>query len=516
MASPREGASDPIVERWTDAWRRPRRISPATRAAILRAMRPDPGAGVDVAVARRGERLPAGAQLVLEDGTDLGSPVRIGPAVPHGYHRLRLADGGERLLLLAPRRCFLPARLREWGWALQLYALRSAGSWGIGDLRDLARFSAAGAGAAFAVVNPLGAPNPGPSPEPSPYYPSSRRFRSPLYLAISEVPGFAAAGAELPTLAARGEALNAERLIDRRTVLELKLRALELIWNAGGGALPEAVAGVRALRERRGASLDRWARFALLTERHGPGWQSWPAELRDPGSRAVAAAVSAQPDRVAFHAWIQWLLDEQLRRAAASGLRLVMDLPIGFDPGGFDAWDWQDQLADARLGAPPDVFNPSGQDWGLPPFAPERLRQAGYGPLVETVRASMEHAGGLRIDHDLGFFRQWWVPAGSSPGDGAYIRQPTDELLAVLAIESERAGALVIGEDLGTVEAGVRRRLAAASILSTRLAIFERRAPGRWPRNALGAVTTHDLPTVAGIITGADLQDQVRAGLVPD
>ena len=209
-------------------------------------------------------------------------------------------------------------------------------------------------------------------------------------------------------------------------------------------------------------------------------------------------------DRIAFHVWLQRLLDHQL--AAAGGeLRLIGDLPIGFDPGGFDAWVWQDMLGAASLGAPPDVFNPAGQRWGLPPFVPDRLRLAGYRPFIDTIRAAMAHGGGLRIDHVLGLFRQWWVPDGADPGDGAYVSQPTDELLAVLAIEAERAGAVIIGEDLGTVAPGVRRRLAAANVLSTRLAYFERRPPPRWPRKAMAGITTHDLPTVAGTWTGADL-----------
>jgi 4-alpha-glucanotransferase len=220
-------------------------------------------------------------------------------------------------------------------------------------------------------------------------------------------------------------------------------------------------------------------------------------------------------DRVSFHAWVQWCLDRQVA-AASAPLRRIADMPVGVDPGGFDAWDWQDQLAiGASIGAPPDRFNAAGQDWGLPPFIPHRLRAAGYRPFVETIRAQLRHAGGLRIDHVLGLFRLWCIPSGADPKRGAYVRQPTDELLEIVALESERAGAVVIGEDLGTVPAGVRSELRRRRLLSTRLALFERRPPSTWPGQSFAAVSTHDLPTIAGLWTGDDLRDQAAAGVTP-
>jgi 4-alpha-glucanotransferase len=192
-------------------------------------------------------------------------------------------------------------------------------------------------------------------------------------------------------------------------------------------------------------------------------------------------------------------------------------MPVGVDPGGFDAWDWQDQLAiGASVGAPPDRFNTTGQDWGLPPFIPHRLREAGYRPFIDTIRAQLRHAGGLRIDHVLGMFRLWWIPTGSVPARGAYVRYPTDELLEIVALESHRAQAVVIGEDLGTVPPGVRAELRKRSLLSSRLVLFERVPPERYPRQAVAGVTTHDLPTMAGIWTGSDLEDQAAAGVTPD
>jgi len=513
-----------VAETFVDAWGVRRRPARPVREAVLAAMRLDSEAPAPidarqpVLVGRSREPVAPPAELVLEDGTSLGTIDRLPRGLPFGYHRLR-RDDGEQLLLRAPARCHLPADMRAWGWAAQLYAARSRRSWGIGDLDDLRMLASwsAGLGAGALLLNPLGAANPGPDPEPSPYYPSTRRFRSPLYLAIERVPGRELAADELRRLARQGRALNAERLIQRPRLQALKLAALERIWEGGGARTPAVSAALGAFRAAAGEPLEQWATFVALSEIHGPGWRRWPARLRDPAGRGVRSAAARLADRVAFHAWIQWLLDEQLAAAGSAGVDLIADLPVGFDPGGFDAWAWQPQLAlGATLGAPPDRFNLVGQDWGLPPFVPMHLRQAGYGPFIDTLRATLRSAGGLRIDHVLGFFRQWWVPAGNAPAEGAYVAQPTTELLAILAIESHRAGAIVIGEDLGTVEAGVRRRLAAANILSMRLACFERRPPAEWPRASLAAVTTHDLPTIAGLWSGADLDDQQLSGVPPD
>jgi 4-alpha-glucanotransferase len=523
----RSGSDDPrraVAETYVDAWNIRRRVAAPVRDAVLAAMgidpksSPAPEAEEPVRTGRPGQLIEPPADLILEDGTTLPSVARLPRDVPIGYHRLRRSTG-DQLLLAAPARCHLPPAMRAWGWAVQLYAARSRRSWGIGDLADLralATWSAA-LGAEALLLSPLVAANPGPDPEPSPYYPSTRRFRNPLHLAIERVPGRELAAAELGPIARAARALNADRRIDRPQIQAHKLAALERIWAAGAAEAPGVRRRLATFRATAGESLEQWATFVALSERHGPGWRAWPARLRDPAARAVRAAAGELADRVAFHAWIQWLLDEQLSAAGRAGVDLIADLPVGFDPGGFDAWAWQRHLAlDASLGAPPDRFNLVGQDWGLPPFVPSRLREAGYAPFIETIRATLRSAGGLRIDHVLGFFRQWWVPHGNVPADGAYVNQATDELLAILAIESHRAAAIVIGEDLGTVEAGVRRRLAAANILSMRLGCFERRPPTHWPRAALAAVTTHDLPTIAGLWSGADLEDQARAGVQPD
>jgi 4-alpha-glucanotransferase len=509
--------SDPRAPRidaaYTDAFGLRQEVPPHVQAAVLRALRTgaEPAGDEPVAIGRPGGRLVVPGELTLEDGSQLGIIDRLPRDLPFGYHRLHHGDV-ETLLIVGPGRCHLPDPLRAWGWAAQLYATRSAASWGIGDLADLAGLAAwsRDIGAGYVVVNPLLAPGPTLPQEASPYFPSTRRFRSSLYLRVEEVPG--ASAVDLRALAGDARALNAERLIDRDRVHALKMAALDAIWQAR-----PPLAGLDAYRAQQGRALREWAVFSALAERHGAAWRHWPEPYRRTDSPAVARFAAEQRDRVAFHEWLQWVIDLQLRRASGTGAALVHDVPIGFDPNGADAWAWQELLADgASMGVPPDRFNGAGQDWGLPPFIPDRLRRAGYRPFIETLRASLRYAGGLRIDHVLGLFRQWWVPRGNAPTAGAYVRYPAEELLEIVALESERAGALVIGEDLGTVEPGVRRELRRRRLLSSRLVYFERRPAASYPRLAVAAVATHDLPTVAGAWLGSDLDDQVRAGLVPD
>jgi 4-alpha-glucanotransferase len=505
-------AAELVPASYVDAHRRRRTIAPDVRAAVLAAMGlgPDeePVDGGRVVIARPGDRLVESGELMLEDRTRVGRVETIPPDAPFGYHRLTSDDGRETLVLSGPGRCHLPSRLREWGWAVQLATTRSRRSWGIGDLGDLRELAAWSRriGAGFVTVSPLSAPNPTADPESSPYFASTRRFGSPLALCAEELPG----ATELDELTEAGRGLNASRLVDRRRAIALKMRALERTW--AHGAFDRTA--FDAWRSARGRALDHWALFCVLAERHGPGWQAWPAALQDPNGPAVKQVAAEAPHRIAFHAWVQWCFDLQLA-AASVDVRRIADMPVGVDPGGFDTWDWQDQLAlGASIGAPADRFNPVGQDWAIPPFIPHRLREAGYGPFIETLRAQLRHAGGLRIDHVLGLFRLWWIPSGMR--GGAYVSYPTDELLEIVALESHRAGAIVIGEDLGTVPPGVRRELRRRRMLSTRLALFERVPPHRYPRAAMAGVTTHDLPTIAGAFTGADLDDQAASGVRPD
>jgi 4-alpha-glucanotransferase len=311
-------------------------------------------------------------------------------------------------------------------------------------------------------------------------------------------------------LAATGRAPNQERLINRDAIFRLKVAALERLWQGFGGD-----PAFEQYCKAQGNSLMQFATFCTLAEHYGQGWRHWPAAYRHPATPAVERFAAAHRDRVRFHQWVQWLLDAQLARVAAA-LPVMQDLPIGVDPNGSDAWVWQDLLAtDVTVGAPPDAFNTLGQNWGLPPFVPHKLRAAAYQPFRHTIQATLRHAAGLRIDHVMGLFRLFWIPRDAEPSTGAFVRYSADELLAILALESYRAQAFVVGEDLGTVEAGVQDQLEAYRLLSYRLLWFEIEPPSGYPAQALAAVTTHDLPTLVGLWSGADLQTQHDLGLQP-
>jgi 4-alpha-glucanotransferase len=318
-------------------------------------------------------------------------------------------------------------------------------------------------------------------------------------------------GAHLPRLAEAGHALNRGRRIDRDAIFALKMEALERIFDQFTGD-----AGFDGFWKEQGDALTQFATYCTLAERHGKDWRRWPHDYRRPDGGEVARFVTHEARRVRFHAWLQWLVDEQLARAAKE-IAIINDLPIGLDVAGADAWCWQDLLAsDVSVGAPPDEFAVDGQDWGLTPFIPHRLRATGYQSFRETIRAMLRHAGGLRIDHVMGLFRLFWIPRGLGAKGGAYVRSRADELLAIVAVESHRARAFIVGEDLGTVEEGVREKLAEHRMLSYRLTYFEPVPARAFPELALSGVTTHDLATVAGLWSGGDVAGSLAAGLTPN
>ncbi|MDT7572799.1 MAG: 4-alpha-glucanotransferase [Actinomycetota bacterium] len=512
--------------------------SPAAISAALRDVDEAPWREVlppVVVVRGRGEAvvrtsLPPAVDVVLEGGgpVAVSAQPRAGdtrggrtawtvplPDLPLGWHTLRAVAGPEAaecVLVVAPERIALPPGLeRTWGWMVQLYSLRSAGSWGLGDYRDLRTVvtASAGDGAGAVLLNPLHAETPVLPINPSPYSPSSRRFRSPLYLRIEDIPEYADAAADVRAEVDAVRPADSPDRIDRDAAWTAKLAALELLW-------PHARrAAVDAFRAERGRALDDFALFCALAEKHGVPWQEWPADLRRPGGAGIDAARDEHAERVAFWCWVQLLVDEQLAGVGDDMVvGVIHDLAVGVDAGGADAWALQDALAlGTTVGAPPDSFNQNGQNWGLPPWRPDRLRALAYAPYREMVRGVLRHAGGIRIDHVMGLFRLWWVPTGSSAADGTYVYYDADAMLGVLAVEAARAGALVVGEDLGTVEDRVRRDLDATGVLGSAVLWFERDEdtgeflpPAKWRRNALATVTTHDLPTAAGFLA----EEQVR------
>ena len=483
---------------------------PATVEAIRAAMGEPADRPVWVVRPGAGDPLLGPCELRLEDGTDLGVVERLPEDLPLGIHELAPVDAGPVTTLLAgPGRCHLPDGMREWGVTVQVPTARSSASWGIGDLADVRSIARwiAGRGGQSVALSPLHAPTPVPPIATSPYYPSSRRWRSPLLIRVDEV----GADDRVAALAEEARGLLAEGRVDRDACWAKQRPALEHLWSGLGPPAREAAA---RWRRSQGDELERWATFCALAEVHGSSWREWPAELRDPHGPAIAAAASELEHRVAFHAWLQQLVEEQLDGARAEGARLVQDLAVGVDPGGADAWAHQELLGEGfSIGAPPDEFQAEGQSWGLPPWIPWRLRDAGYRPLASLLRASMVAGGGLRIDHVMGLTRLFWVPEGGRPADGAYVRFHGSELLELVALESARAGAVVVGEDLGTVEPGLREELHDRRILSTKVVWFEDAPPEAWPAQALAMTTTHDLPTLAGLVKGTDAPEAMRANL---
>lgn len=512
---------------------------------------------------------PAEVWLQLEDGTELGGPEspvvqidnftppfhldgrEVGEAsfllpadLPVGYHRVHLRSGDHRTstaLIITPDWLGLPDRLgarRAWGLATQLYSVRSRQSWGIGDLHDLgdlALWSASAHGADYLLVNPLHAaclPGPGGSGgriEPSPYLPTSRRFVNPLYLRVEAVPEYA----DLPKrgrvrdLRARVQR-RAARLdtIDRDGIWAAKCAALRLIHAVPRSAGRELA--YAAFRAREGRDLDDFATWCALADKYGTDWYRWPKSVRHPDAPGVAAFAAKNATAVDFHRWLQWQLDEQLAAAqsqatrAGMALGIMHDLAVGVHPTGADAWALQDALAlGVTAGAPPDEFNQLGQDWSQPPWRPDRLDELEYRPFRALIQAVLRHAGGVRIDHIIGLFRLWWIPEGRPPTEGTYVRYDHEAMIGIVALEAQRAGAVVVGEDLGTVEPWVRDYLLLRGILGTSILWFEQdEATGaplpaeRWREYCLSSVTTHDLPPTAGYLAGDHVQLRDSLGLL--
>jgi 4-alpha-glucanotransferase len=475
------------------------------------------------------------------DGRQVGEASFVVPAdVPLGYHTLRARSEDEEAattLIVTPGWLGVPERLgahRAWGLTTQLYSVRSGRSWGVGDLADLADLAtwSAQLGAGFVLVNPLHAAEPTAPMEPSPYLPTSRRFGNPLYLRVEQIPEYAYLPAADRTevesvrddLRKRLDGLDT---IDRDSTWEAKQLALRRVHAVPRG--PGRGLAYQAYRRREGAGLDDFATWCALAQRHGTDWTAWPEPLRHPGSPAVAAFAAEHAEEVDFHRWLQWVLDEQLdvtqaaARRAGMPLGVLHDLAVGVHPRGADAWAMQDTLVHGvHVGAPPDAFNQVGQDWSQPPWSPDRLAEQAYGPYRQLIATIVRHAGGVRVDHIIGLFRLWWIPAGSPPTGGTYVRYDHEAMVGILALEAYRAGALVVGEDLGVVEPSARAYLRERGILGTSILWFEYEydgdgrplRPELWREYCLASVTTHDLPPTAGYLAGDHIRLRDQLGLL--
>ena len=551
-----------------------------TRADWLRPLPPvvvsraDAGAiSVDVVLpARAGEiawmlRLEDGAERsgrVAFDGLELlaehnveGQALQrrrlvLGRDLPWGYHRLDIEpDGATTTLIITPGRCWLPSALVEgrrlWGIAAQLYLLRSNDDWGIGDFGDLRRLIelAAPRGADVIGLNPLHAMFHLHPEHASPYSPASRLLLNILYIDVPALPGLldcqrareVVASERFLSILKAVDVCRRQPLVDYTRVTTLKLAALEAMFGAWRGSADKRRGhDFEAFRREQGEVLQRHCLYFALQE-HFAGadpaqldWHAWPEPYHDPASAAVTRFAQANEDRIEFLAWLQWMADEQLRGAAALAadrgmvVGLYRDLAVGADRAGAETWsNAAAVVSGVQVGAPPDIYNPAGQDWGLPPFHPAALRDEGYRSFIELLRANMRHAGGLRIDHVMGLQHLYWVPQGQKPSAGAYVRYPMADMVGILALESHRQRCLVVGEDLGTVPEGFRDRMTEANILSYRVLFFEREEktgaflpPQAYPALAMAVAGSHDLPTLRGWWEGRDLDLKERLHLFPD
>lgn len=472
-----------------------------------------------------------------------------------GVSPVRCVEGRLRLILI-PRRCYLPAFAqngkRIWGLALQLYALRSSRNWGVGDLGDLAalvEWAAKDLKAGVIGLNPLHALKNEPPYHISPYSPDSRLFLNTLYLDVQRVPEFqesvvAQQMVNAPEFQALLEGLRTSERVEyervyaaKRAILDVLFKTFEERHLRQGGRRKPATERGRAFAtyiRREGEILERFALFQALAEHfHGQGvgrsWQEWPEAYRDPQSPEVKAFRATHASRIRFYQYLQWVTEEQVeavaRHATGCGMPvgLYHDLALGSDRTGSDAWMFRDVMAlDADSGAPPDDFALEGQNWGLPPVNPHRLKASGYRMFIDLLRRNLRYGGALRLDHVMALFRLFWIPRGMPASAGAYVSYPFQDLLGILALESVRHQAVIVGEDLGTVPDEVREQLAAWCVLSYRVFYFERRSDGEWkppaefPAQALAVASTHDLPTLAGFWVAEDLRTRARLGLFPD
>ena len=436
----------------------------------------------------------------------------------------------QNLDVCVPPRCAYQGRTdaRLWLLAVQLYSVRSKRNWGHGDFTDLANLveAACELGAAGIGLNPLHALFPDRAEQASPYAPNSRIFLNPLYIDVEAIEEFPSA-AKL-AFQDRLEKLRESDLVAYADVSETKMTALRQAYHAfveRGSA--ERHADLNRFRRERGVALERFAAFETLRLQFNAPWWEWPLQWRSPTTETLQTLRFTRADEFAFNEFLQWIADRQLqacsRLARQRGLSvgLYLDVAVGIDPAGADAWSEQECiLHDLAIGAPPDLLNTAGQNWGIVGFNPHALVVSSYSPFKSLLSAVMRHAGAIRLDHILGLKRLYVIPRGMGAREGAYLRYPLDALLDVIREQSEKHECIVIGEDLGTVPAGFRETLSAWGVWSYRVMVFEREGgrflpPEHYPRMALATFATHDLPTFGGWMSGVDLVTKRSLGQNP-
>ncbi len=522
-----------IDDDYADAFGRRAEVSTETKLAILKALgyavTDDQTAARALHDARVADELhPVKPVYVVREGDGQLWPEPLRGALDAtstpGYYDLEIGTETTRAIV-APRHAYVAPGLdasRVWGPSAQLYALRSSRNWGIGDFGDLEALVALAArnGASLVGLNPLHQLHLTNPSAASPYAPLSRRFLNALYIDV------ASAAREFGVTvddSASGD-LRATPRVDYPGVAQAKLAALARIFDA-----------IDFVRERdayvkREPHVQAAAVYETMMEELSKGdasirsWLQWPAELRDCNSEAVQAFARAHERRIGFYIFLQWLADRQLARAAhgasTMAIGLYRDLAVGVDLASVDVWSDPHAYAfGLSVGAPPDPLNSAGQNWGLPPLDPRVLVERAYEPFIALLRANMRHAGALRIDHVMGLKRLFCIPRELPAGGGAYVNYDFDAMLGIVALESHLQRCMVIGEDLGTVPDGFRERLAAERIYSCRVLLFERdgeqfRSPHQYPPDSVASTGTHDLPTLAGFWTGADIAMRERLGWI--
>ncbi|PLR25962.1 4-alpha-glucanotransferase [Pantoea endophytica] len=556
-----------IASEYIDAHGQLQSVSAVTRQRLLAAMHPaQPHASpLPPVLIVQGEQaeivLPAPGitgewQLIAEQGERwqgraiANRPIAL-PALPLGYHQLSFSVQQQAFhcrIIVAPVRCYEPPAIQQgqslWGACIQLYTLRSASNWGIGDFSDLKQMlvEVAQRGGACIGLNPLHALFPATPESASPYSPSSRRWLNMLYIDVAAVEDFTLSEEAQRWWQATStqQALQAARdaeWVDYSAVTHLKLEALRLAWQQfrQRGADDGLVVAFECFMQQGGESLLHQgvfdalhaAQIAEAPQRYD--WTTWPAALQSPDSAAVRAFRIEHTYEVRFYLWLQWLAARQFAdcwavcQQQAMPIGLYRDLAVGVAQGGAETWsDRELYCLQASVGAPPDILGPLGQNWGLPPMDPQIMQARAYQPWIDLLRANMHDCGALRIDHVMALLRLWWIPQGESAAEGAYVHYPIDDLLAILALESQRHHCMVIGEDLGTVPEKIIGKLYQAGVYSYKVLYFEQtskvafRAPDHWPRQAMAVATTHDMPTLRGWWQSDDLRLGSELGLYPD